>query len=136
MRKFFKKYRRNLYDVARMLIGILFLIHGSLKLGIIGDASFAAVAGLIGVPVFVGFLVAAGEFTVGILLILGLFSRIAAGIGAIIMVTAYSLVHAPKGLSPLANGGELALVFLAVFLMVLARGDGKWNIKRLLKRKH
>ena len=53
------------------------------------------------------------EFLFGGLLILGLFSRLAAFILCGEMAFAYFMSHAPRGFFPILNGGELAVLYFA-----------------------
>lgn len=118
-------WRGQLYALFRILVGLLFLQHGLQKLfGLFGSqavplASMFGVAGII-------------ELLAGIMLALGILSRWAALVAGVEMIVAYVMVHAPQGLVPLVNKGELALLYLAAFLAVLAFGSGKWSLDQSL----
>jgi len=75
-------------------------------------------------------LVAAGvvELTAGVLVTLGLFTRLAAFIASGEMAVAYFMGHFPKSPWPLANMGEAAILFCFVFLYLAAAGAGAWSI--------
>ena len=75
------------------------------------------------------------EFLGGIAIALGLFTRLAAFISAIEMLVAYFMVHASKGLIPLVNQGELALLYFAAFLVLKSYGAGKWSLEKALMKK-
>ena len=75
------------------------------------------------------------ELLAGLGILVGFFGRLAATGGAITMLVAYLKVHATQGWSPLANGGELALLYLAAFLVVMMLGNGKWNLEKSLLNK-
>lgn len=64
------------------------------------------------------------ELVFGGLLIIGLFSRIAAFILSGEMAFAYFLSHYPKGFFPLLNGGTAAILFCFVCLYLSAAGPG------------
>ena len=74
--------------------------------------------------------VAAGviELVAGILVTLGLFTRLAAFIAAGEMAVAYFIGHVPKGFWPVANNGEGAILYCFIFLFLAAAGAGAWSI--------
>ena len=102
-----------LYVIARFIIGALFFINGAQKLfGWFGGSRVDLVSqmGLAGlIEFFCGIAIAAGFFTLPALFI-----------ASLLMVAAYVTVHFPQGLAPWANGGELALLYLASFLALLS----------------
>ncbi len=75
-------------------------------------------------------LIAAGviELVAGILVTLGLFTRLAAFIASGEMAVAYWMQHFPKSFWPLANMGEAAILFCFIFLYLAAAGPGAWSI--------
>jgi putative oxidoreductase len=68
------------------------------------------------------------ELVFGGLLILGLFSRLAAFILCGEMAFAYFLGHFPKGFIPLLNGGNLAVLFCFACLYLTCAGGGPWSL--------
>jgi putative oxidoreductase len=44
------------------------------------------------------------------------------------MAGAFFIAHAPQGLNPLVNKGELAVVYCFLFLYIAARGSGIWSV--------
>jgi putative oxidoreductase len=111
------------YALLRIVSGFLFLCHGAQKL-------FGAFGGhqTLHQPL----MLAAGiiEFGCGILILLGLFTSIAALIAAGEMAVAYIMAHLPKGLVPIQNGGELAVLYLFVFLFIATSGSGKFAVQK------
>ena len=75
------------------------------------------------------------EFFGGIAIAFGLFTRLVALFAGIEMLYAYFTVHAPHGLMPIVNKGELALLYLSGFLVLIAYGAKKWSIDRALFKK-
>ena len=78
------------------------------------------------------------EIVGSILLILGLFTRSAAFILSGQMAFAYFFMHvAGKGnlLFPIANGGELALLYSVIFLYFVFSGAGALSLDSRLYRK-
>ena len=115
-----KRMEGFLYFLFRLLIGLMFVAHGVPKLpGLVGDAPgyFMGLASLF-------------EVVGGLAIATGFFVRLAALGDTIEMIVAYFMVHAPQGLSPLANGGELALLYLSAFLVLLIHGAGKYSLER------
>ncbi len=117
--KFVEKHKECLYVVFRVLVGLLFLLHGVQKLpGILDGSNLFTLMGLAGIIETVG----------GALLVIGLWTKYVALITAVEMLVAYFMAHAPNALSPLANKGEPALLFFAAFLVLLAYGPGKYSL--------
>jgi len=120
-----------LYFGFRVLVGLLFIQHGLQKLfgmfgGLNGQAAeIFSLMGLAGIIEFFG----------GIAIVIGLFTRFAAFIAAIEILIAYFMVHVPQGLIPFLNQGELALLYFASFLVIIAFGAKKWSLERLIFKK-
>jgi putative oxidoreductase len=70
----------------------------------------------------------------GGLLLLGLLTRPVAFILSGMMAVAYFQSHAPGGLWPLQNKGELAALYCFLFLFLSVAGGGEWAVDRLLGR--
>ena len=120
----------QLLSVLRIVAEFLYLLHGTQKLfGIPPSAKGATVelASRMG---------AAGtiEIVGGPLILLGLYTRVAAFICSGEMAFAYFLAHAPRGWLPLQNGGELPVLFCFIFLYLAAAGGGAWSLDRALRR--
>lgn len=117
-----------LYLVFRVLVGALFMQHGAQKiLGAFG-ADPAAMFSMF----WIGGLV---ELVGGAAIAVGLLTRLAALLSAIEMAAAYVMFHSGKGLIPVVNGGELALVYFAAFLVIMYHGAGKYSVEKLILRK-
>lgn len=123
---FLDKHADCFYLGFRVIIGLVFLLHGIMKVQMMsaGTLSLMTLMGLAGVIETIG----------GILIILGLFTRYVAVISAIEMIFAFVMVHLPKGYSPLANGGEAAVLFFAAFLALIAFGSRKWSLDSKLRK--
>ncbi len=113
------------YFVFRVIVGLLFLLHGVQKMpGIFnGTTSLFSLMGLAGIIELVG----------GAFLVIGLLTRYVALISAVEMLVAYFMVHFPNGLSPLENKGELALLYFAAFLVMMTFGSKKWALDEMMK---
>ncbi|WP_454790770.1 DoxX family protein [Mycolicibacterium lutetiense] len=119
-------------SLFRVVFGLLYTIHGAQKLfawpvGMpdkAGDLVGPAVP--VGTwPFWYGGLV---EFVLGLLILTGLFTRIAAFIASGEMAFAYFTQHQPKGLLPIENGGELAVLYCFGFLLLAAIGGGAYAL--------
>lgn len=114
----------RLLSVLRIMSGLLFLQHGTAKyLKIPALPMFAKVE-----PLSLSGVAGMLELAGGVLLILGLFTRCAAFVLSGLMAFAYFLAHAPRGFFPIANAGELAVLYCFVFLYIAAAGPGPWSL--------
>jgi putative oxidoreductase len=75
------------------------------------------------------------ELVGGILLLVGLFSRVAAFICSGEMAFAYFIAHFPKSPYPINNGGDLAVLFCFVFLFLVFAGAGPISLDAALRKK-
>jgi putative oxidoreductase len=120
---FLAKWEPYAYAVLRIVSGLLFASHGAQKLfGVLGGQSqlhnpMMLVAGIV-------------EFVGGVLIALGLLTRIAAFIASGEMASAYFMAHAPGGFHPIINKGELAVVYCFLFLYIATRGAGRYGVDR------
>ena len=119
-----ERYASTIYAIVRIVFGFLFLVHGLQKLFGMFDGTvvplgsqlwFAAMVELIG----------------GILIIVGLFTRLAAFIASGEMAAAYFIAHLPQAFWPVQNGGESAVLFCFAFLYIAVRGAGSLSVDGL-----
>jgi putative oxidoreductase len=122
------RWQPQLLAILRIVVGLLFLEHGLSKW-----FSFP-----VPFPVhpLTPLLMAAGtiEVVTGVLMTIGLFTRIAAFIASGEMAIAYWMDHFPKSPWPVANMGEGAILFCFVFLYLAAAGAGAWSIDQARTR--
>ena len=111
------------------LVGLLFFQHGAQKL--LGWFGAQGTATLFDIMWFAGVIEVVG----GLALALGVFTRLLASLGAIEMVVAYFKMHNPTGLIPIVNKGELALLFLAAFLIIAVEGARKASLEMAVSKK-
>jgi len=115
------KYAPTLLSVLRIVAGLLLLEHGTQKLFHFPPMTMALPADA--VPILM--VAAAIELVGGMLLVLGVFSRIAAFICSGEMAVAYWIGHfARGGFFPAVNGGDAAILFCFIFLYIAAAGPG------------
>jgi putative oxidoreductase len=118
-------------SMSRIMLGLLFLEHGTAKIfdfPHLQNHQPWALAGLN--PGAQGLI----ELVGGFLFALGLFTRPVAFILAGDVAVAYFMAHAPRGFFPILNGGELAIVYCFIFLYFWLAGGGEWSLDRLLRR--
>jgi putative oxidoreductase len=118
--------------VVRVFIGFAMLSHGFPKLQMLlegGKTEFFDFLGM-GPQVTLGLTVFA-EFVCSILLILGLFSRIALGFLIFTMIIAGFVVH---GADPFAKQ-EMSLIYLSVYLLLIVFGAGKFSVDHLIEKR-
>ena len=127
MEKLLGPYRSYIYALLRMAAGLLFFLHGLPKLfggfGRPAPVELMSQMGLAGIIEVIG----------GAMIGLGLFTSPVAFLASGQMAVAYFQAHAPRGLWPIMNGGELAALFCFVFLYFAAAGSGKWSIDSIRK---
>ena len=70
----------------------------------------------------------------GLLILLGLFTRPVALILSGEMAVAYWMFHAPRNLFPVLNGGDAAILYCFVFLLLVFTGPGAWSIDGMRAR--
>ena len=111
------------FAALRIVAGFLFLCHGAQKL-------FGAFGGPQAIHVPLMLVAGIVEFGGGILIILGLFTRVAAFIACGEMAVAYFKQHLPHGFFPIVNKGELAVLYCFLFLFIACHGAGKFGIDK------
>jgi putative oxidoreductase len=129
------------HDVAnlllRLVLGVVFFPHGAqMALGWFGGYGFSGTMGFftgtLHIPAPFAFLAIAAQFAGSIALILGLFTRVAALGIAVNMVVAVAMVHAQYGWfmnwfgNQKGEGFEYHLLAIAIAIVLIARGGGKW----------
>lgn len=122
--------------IARLVIGYMFLLHGTAKFfefpvsmtGGNGGVELFSIFGFAGVLEIVG----------GIFIILGLFTRATAFLLSGQMAYAYFFVHATAEtlLQPMLNQGELAALYCVTFLVLVFTGAGKLSLDQKLFTKN
>src|SRR5258705_6039251 len=117
------------HSLLRIVAGLLFICPGGMKL-------FGWFGGMpAGVPM-TPLLYAAGwiEVVGGALILVWLFTRPVAFIASGEMAFAYFIGHFPRGVWPIQNHGEPAVLFCFIFLFFAANGAGPISVDRILRR--
>lgn len=127
----------RLLSFLRIVAGLCYLEHGTMKLLHFPAAMMPGplppmllVAGII-------------ELVAGALIVLGLFTKIAAFIASGEMAVAYFGVHvfhalgggAPVSFDPQVNHGAEAALYAVVFLYLAAVGGGAWALDAIVRRR-
>ena len=113
----------------RSTIGVIFVLHGISKF----NPGFAENLPNMGLPAEMQIPIALAELVPGILLIIGVLSRLSASLISIIMLGAIFMV---KGASSITGKGgvELDLILLASALVIMIAGPGKVSIAHIIKK--
>ena len=114
--------------IVRIVVGALYLTHGSAKLlgmphiAMFDGLQLFSLVGIAGILELVG----------GALIVLGLFTRPVAFLLSGQMAVAYFMAHAPQGLLPIVNQGELAVLYCFIFFYLFVVGAGAYSIDAAL----
>jgi putative oxidoreductase len=118
------KYAPEMLSIARIVIGLLFLEHGTSKLL---DFPHGPVQPAMGSLIWFQGII---EIVGGVLLTIGFLTRPVAFILAGDMAVAYFMAHFSKGFFPMLNGGDAAVLYCFVFLIFFAAGPGRWAVDK------
>jgi putative oxidoreductase len=120
--------------LLRVIVGIVFLMHGGQKLFVFGIHGFAGFLAHAGLPAFLAPIVIAIELLGGAMLILGIGTRVAAVAIAADMLGAILGVHLKNGFF-LPTGFEYALTMLIANVALILTGPGKASLDGLRGRR-
>ena len=139
MKKLLATVNDNTLTFMRLILGVVFFLHGSQKLlGWFGGFGFSGTmnffTSMLHIPAPFAVLAICAEFFGGLGLILGLLARVAAFGIAMNMVVAILLVHFANG--PFMNwygnqkgeGYEFHLLALALAITIIIRGAGAFSV--------
>lgn len=129
MDRYLGRYSTYIYAILRIVVGSIFLLHGTQKL--FGYPPMPA--GMGGGGSLSTLLLAAAiiEVITGALILVGLFTGLAAFIASGEMAFAYFIAFQSRGFWPQTNGGGEPVVLCFLFLYMAARGSGIWSIDSL-----
>jgi putative oxidoreductase len=120
-----ERFQPVAYDLLRFFAGALFSVHGMQKI----FGFMAQPRPPVFTQMWVGGVI---ELLCGILIALGLFTRLAAFIASGEMAVAFLQFHF-KGFAnwnwlPHVNGGELPVLYCFIFLYLATRGSGRFGL--------
>jgi putative oxidoreductase len=129
------KFSENkLHDIAfwglRAAVGVIFIAHGTGKFnpGFVGFLT-----GPLALPPEMQIPLALAELVPGILLIIGVLTRISASLLSIVMLGAIFYVKQASNLTG-ERGYELDLILLAACLVIIVAGPGRVSVSHLVKK--
>ncbi|OOF60070.1 DoxX family protein [Rodentibacter myodis] len=129
-----EKFRPYGLALLRIVAAYMFILHGTAKFWEF-PISMTGGNGAVDAPLMiVGGVI---EILGGVLVLLGLFTRPAAFLLSGQMAYAYFFMHAAQGhlFFPLANGGELALLYSVVFFYFVFAGGGAFALENKFSKK-
>lgn len=125
----------KLHDIThwglRASIGAIFIIHSLKKFDPSWQDWLVNTAGL---PPEMQIPIALAEFIGGILLVVGVLTRITGVIFSVILLGAIFHIRWEKGFFVSKGGWEWDLVMLAVVLSIIVAGPGRVSISHMIKR--
>ncbi|WP_109079510.1 DoxX family protein [Aggregatibacter aphrophilus] len=131
---FLNKYRNYFLGLLRIISGYAFVLHATAKfwefpMSMTSGKGSVELTSLMGIGGVI-------ELVFGILLTLGLFTRVSAFLLSGQMAVAYFMFHAPKGFFfPLMNGGEPAILYCFIFLYFVFAGAGAFALDNKIAKK-
>ncbi|WP_055479182.1 DoxX family protein [Sphaerimonospora mesophila] len=130
----FDRYSGPVLSLFRIVTGLLFFCHGlSSIFNVFGGNQGSGQA--IPIGTWPGWWAALIQVVCGGLIAIGLFARAGAFLSSGSMAYAYFVVHQPRELLPLQNGGELPVLFCWSFFLIFILGAGPWSLDAVLSRR-
>jgi len=126
---FMKPWEKYIYSILRIVVGFLFLWHGSMKL-----FGFPAASGGGTMPMTIVIIAGIIEFFGELFVMFGFLTHISAFLASGQMAVAYWMAHFPQAWLPIQNYGESAVLYCFIFLYIAARGSGVWGLDNLIFR--
>jgi len=115
--------------LIRVALGVVFIMHGWMKLTVLGLAGTAGFFASVGIPLPMvnAVLVTALELGGGLLFLLGAGTRIIGALQAFAMFVALATVHGANGFF-LPNGYEFVFTLGLVSLGIVLTGPGRYSV--------
>ena len=134
MKNLFSKLHEPALFALRVVVGGMFACHGVQKLfGGFGEPSLP-----VGSQLWIGGLI---ELVTGVLIAVGLVTRLASFLASGTMAVAYFQFHVDGVFAdwhwlPMVNKGELAVVYCFLFLVFATSGPGRISLDRVVGLEH
>ena len=118
--------------VLRIALGVMFLAHAYLKVGVFGVAGFEGFLAQLGLPTILAWPIILGEALGGIAILTGFHSRLVS-VALLPILLGALVIHAPNGwVFNAPNGGWKYPAFLALTALAHALiGEGAFALKPL-----
>ena len=124
----------KLHDITNMgmraAIGVIFIVHGA---GKFNEGFVGFLTGGLGLPAEMQIPIALAEMVPGILLLIGIFTRMSASLLSIVMIGAIFYVKQAGSLTG-ERGVEFDLILLASCLVVIVAGPGRVSVSHVIKK--
>ncbi len=123
---FDKLDRYTPYAIAalRIVTALIFMAHGMQKLFGWPAPSASGLPPMFSLLWFGAVL----ELVGGLAILAGVFTRPVAFVLSGEMAVAYWMFHAPESFFPVLNGGDAAILYCFVFLLLVFTGPGAWSV--------
>src|SRR5215510_4791974 len=124
------RYAVPFYSIMRLVVGLMFFCHGAQKIFGWFTPPGKPVEALPPRMMMGGWL----EIVCGLLIAVGLFTRLAAFRASGEMAVAFFMMHAKGSILPIVNKGELAVVYCFLFFYIFLYGPGAWSLDVMLRK--
>lgn len=111
----------------RVSSGLIFLLHGTQKLFAFPGPPAGGNLPPMFSQLWIGAVI---ELVGGLMIVAGFYTRGAAFLCSGMMAVAYWMFHAPRSLYPTLNGGDAAILYCFVFLLLVFAGPGAWSANK------
>jgi putative oxidoreductase len=121
--------------LIRVVVGLIFLLHGYQKL----ENGVGAVGGFLGglgfpVPEAFAIILIFAEIVGGLMLIAGAFTYLAAKVLAFVALVAFLTVHVSHGFFVASGGYEFIILILVSTIAIAILGPGRWSVDKAMLR--
>ena len=124
----------KLHDITywglRASIGVIFIVHSLKKF----DPTWQEWLVTVGIPPELQLPIALAEFIGGVLLVIGVLTRISAVVFSVILLGAIFHIRWENGFFISQGGWEWDLAMLAITLSIIVAGPGRVSISHLVKK--
>jgi putative oxidoreductase len=125
------RFADPVYCIMRLIVGLMFFCHGAQKILHWFTPPGKPPQPLDMISTIGGWI----ELLAGLLIAIGLFTRLAAFIASGEMAVGFFMFHAGgASLIPIVNRGELAVVYCFLFLFIFFHGAGRWSVDAMMAK--
>jgi putative oxidoreductase len=122
------------YVIVRATAGLMLLPHGWPKVFTMGAAGVSNALTRYGIPMpgAFAYLLMVLETIGGVMIAIGLFTRVVAALLVIEFLVIVFVAHWPRGYGVGSGGIEFPMMWGLLFVAILLRGGGPWSVDRKL----